>query len=63
MQKLRGTGTTFSTTGQAWKPFRFNPRLAAKIGRLHRLKRKGLTGHETKAQMRVLAEQAVRDRD
>jgi hypothetical protein len=53
MQKLRGSGSTFSTSGQRWLPFRLNPKLAARFARLHRLKRKGLLKPMTKDQQRA----------
>jgi hypothetical protein len=59
MQKLRGPGTTLSTSGQEWIPFRFNPRLAAKQGRLHRLQRNGLTPATDKLSLRDAAEHAA----
>jgi hypothetical protein len=59
MQKLKGSGTTFSTSGKHWQPFHFNPRLAAKKARLHRLKAAGLTPPTDKASMRQAGEQAV----
>lgn len=59
MDKLRGTGKTFSTSDQAWRPFRFNPKLANKMARLHRLKRKGLLPATDKASLRQAAEDAA----
>jgi hypothetical protein len=58
MDKLRGSGNTFSTSGQLWQPFHYNPRLAKQKQRLHRLKRKGLTLPADKASARKLIEQA-----
>lgn len=55
MQKLRGSGATFSTSGQDWKPFRFNPKIAARAAKLHRLKRKGLLPPIDKASLRAAA--------
>jgi hypothetical protein len=37
MDKLRGSGSTFSTSGKAWLPFRDNTALRRKKARLHRL--------------------------
>jgi len=63
MDKLRGSGNTFSTSGKGWRPFPGHNRyLAAQKARLHRLKRKGLTPKGGKAEMRKLCEQAVRER-
>lgn len=59
MQKLRGPGPTFSTSGKDWQPFRFNPRLAAKQNRLHRLQRKGLTPSTDKQSQRAAADLAA----
>jgi hypothetical protein len=59
MDRLRGTGSTFSTSGKAWKPFRHNPRLAAKQGRLHRLQRNGLTPSTDKTSLREAAAHAA----
>jgi hypothetical protein len=59
MQRLRGSGNTFSTSGQAFRPFHYNPKHAAKKARLHRLKAKGLTPATDKASLREAAEQAV----
>jgi hypothetical protein len=59
MNKLRGTGNTFSTSGKRWLPFGFDPAHAAKQARLHRLKRKGLTPPTDKASLRQAAEDAV----
>jgi hypothetical protein len=63
MQRLRGSGNTFSTSGKHWRPFHFNPRLAAKKARLHRLKANGLTPATDKASLREAGEQAVAERD
>lgn len=59
MQKLRGTGSTFSTSGKSWLPFHHNPMLAGKKARLHRLKRKGLTPATDKQSLREAADQAA----
>jgi hypothetical protein len=55
MQKLRGTGPTFSTSGKDWQPFRFNPKLAYRNARLHRLQQHGLTPFTDKQSMREAA--------
>lgn len=57
MQKLRGSGTTFSTSGKHWKPFRHNPKITRRNARLHRLKRKGLL--PIKAELAAMSEAAV----
>lgn len=59
MDKLRGTGTTFSTSGKRWLPFHHDPHRARKMARLHRLKAAGLTPPTDKASMRQAADQAV----
>jgi hypothetical protein len=59
MQKLRGTGLTFSTSGKQWLPFHYNPGLAAKKARLHKLKRKGLTPATDKTSLRAAATAAM----
>jgi hypothetical protein len=58
MDKLRGSGNTFSTSGRAWMPFQYSPSLAKQKQRLHRLKRKGLTPPADKAAARQLIEAA-----
>jgi hypothetical protein len=45
--------------GPAKRPFHFNPRLAKKMARLHRLKAKGLTPATDKASMREACDQAA----
>lgn len=60
MDRLRGTGTTFSTSGKRWFPFRGNPKLVARHARLHRLKRKGLTPPSDKASARAMCAEACR---
>jgi hypothetical protein len=57
MQKLRGSGNTFSTSGKHWRPFMLNPKVAKRNAKLHRLKRAGLT--PTKAELSAMCEQAV----
>lgn len=59
MQKLRGSGSTFSTSGKPWRPFRFNPKIAQRNARLHRLIRNGIIKPMTKAEQRAANEQAV----
>lgn len=59
MDRLRGSGSTFSTSGKSWVPFRGNPKIASHNGRLHRLKQAGLIKPLTKDDMRRQAEQAV----
>lgn len=44
---------------QRWRPFMTNPVVSRRNAKLHKLKRAGLTGHETKEQMRQLGEQAM----
>jgi hypothetical protein len=39
--------------------FRFNPRLAAKAAKRHRIKRAGLGHQGTKAQLRAIADKAA----
>jgi hypothetical protein len=59
MDKLRGSGNTFSTASKAWLPFRMNPAQGRKLARLHRLKRKGLTPATDKASLRQAAVDAA----
>ena len=59
MERLRGTGKTFSKSGEKWLPFHYNPTRAAKMARLHRLKRKGLTPSTDKASMRRACDEAI----
>jgi len=59
MDRLRGTGTTFSTSGKRWFPFRGNRKVAARNARLHRLRRKGLLPNLTKAEARALCDEAA----
>lgn len=63
MDKLRGTGNTFSTSGKAWHPFKPEAAKARKMARLHRLKRAGLLPASDKQSLRAAAEQAVAERD
>jgi len=62
MQHLRGTGSTFSTSDKAWLPFRDNPKIRKRNGRLRRLMRAGELQRMTKAQLRELGEAAIRQR-
>jgi hypothetical protein len=57
MDKLRGSGSTFSTSGKHWKPFQHNPKITRRNARLRRLQRKGLT--PTKAELAAMTEAAV----
>jgi len=59
MDKLRGSGNTFSTSGKRWLPFHYDPTLGAKKARLHRLKRKGLTPDGDKQSLRAAADLAA----
>jgi hypothetical protein len=61
MQKLKGSGNTFSTSGKRWMPFGYDPKHARKMARLHRLKAAGLTPATDKASLREAAQQAVAD--
>jgi hypothetical protein len=56
MQKLRGSGSTFSTSGKHWFPFRGNRKIAARNAKLHRLIKAGKLQPMTKQQMRELIE-------
>jgi hypothetical protein len=56
MQKLRGSGSTFSTSGKRWYPFRGNRKIAARNAKLHRLIKAGKLQPMTKQQMRELIE-------
>jgi hypothetical protein len=59
MQKLRGSGNTFSTSGRPWLPFRMNPKVGRQNAKRHRWMQKGLTGPMSKEQLQELADQAV----
>lgn len=61
MHKLRGSGSTFSTSGKPWRPFRYNPKVAVRNAKLHRLKNSGLLPDMSKEEMRALCDQAVHD--
>jgi len=59
MDNLRGTGSTFSTSGKPWFPYRGNPKAAKRNGRLHRLIRAGIVKPMSKDEMRAACDQAV----
>lgn len=59
MDKLRGNGTTFSTSGKRWFPFRGNLKAARRNGRLHRLIKAGVIEPMSKDDMRKACDQAV----
>lgn len=59
MDKLKGSGSTFSTSGKQWRPFRFNPKIAARNARLHRLIREGKLKPMSKVQMRKIADETT----
>lgn len=61
MQKLRGSGSTFSTSGKAWRPFIHNPRIAAQNAKRARIVANGHGGTASKSELRALADQAVRE--
>lgn len=63
MDKLRGTGSTFSTSGKRWLPFRFNPKVARRNGWLQNLIKAGKIAPMSKAEMRQAADEAVRCRN
>jgi hypothetical protein len=57
MQKLRGSGSTFSTSGKRWNPFRFDRTIAAQNAKRHRLVRAGIA--MTKAELQAEAQRAA----
>ena len=59
MDILKGSGSTFSTSGRKWKPFRYNPERAAAAARLHRLVRSGKAGALDKTSLRQQALTAI----
>lgn len=59
MHKLRGSGTTFSTSGKPWHPFAINAKVARRNARLHRVKAKGLLPATDKASLREAAAKAA----
>jgi hypothetical protein len=60
MDKQRGSGSTFSTPGKEWHPFKSEAAKARKMARLHRLKRAGLAPAGDKQSLRAAAEQAAK---
>ena len=62
MQRLRGSGNTFSTSGKPWLPFRYNPKIGRQRAKAMRIKRKGLALPEDKASLRAIANQISRPR-
>jgi hypothetical protein len=60
MQKLRGTGTTFSTSGKRWQPFMLNPKVAKRNAKLHRLLKSGKLKPMSKEEMRQACIAAVK---
>lgn len=52
MHKLRGGCTTFSTSGKQWLPFKYNPKIAQRNAKLHRMIRNGTIKHMTKDEQR-----------
>jgi hypothetical protein len=52
MDKLKGSGNTFSTSGKGWIPFRLNPKVAKRNAKLYRLKAKGMLPSTDKASLR-----------
>ena len=61
MQKLRGTGLTFSTSGKTWHPFKYSAARGRKAARLHRLIREGLLPEKPdKEAARAECEQAAK---
>jgi hypothetical protein len=59
MQKLRGSGSTFSTSDKRWYPFRGNRKVGAHNAKLRRLMQTGKIEPMTKQQMRELIEQST----
>lgn len=59
MDKLKGSGSTFSTSGKAWQPFRLNRRIAAKHAKGWRLRRKGFGLPSDKASLRAIANEVA----
>lgn len=55
MQKLRGSGNSFSTSGKRWWPFAYgnrNRKVSARNAKLHKLRRAGKLPVLTKDDMR-----------
>lgn len=63
MQKLKGSGSTFSTSGKHWKPFMLNPKVAKRNARLHRMIRNGIIEPMSKVDMRKAADAAIKRSD
>ena len=59
MQKLRGSGNTFSTSGKSWSPFRSNPIVGRRNARLRILMQKGIIRPANKAELRQAAQDAA----
>jgi len=59
MDKLKGSGNTFSTSGKHWRPFRSNPKIVKRNARLHRLIRAGIIKPMTKAELRAAAQELL----
>jgi hypothetical protein len=53
MDKLRGKGSAFSTSGKPWWPFRYNPKIAKRNARLGALIKAGIIKPMTKAEMQA----------
>jgi hypothetical protein len=60
MDKLKGSGSTFSTSGKRWKPFKLNPKVSKRNAKLHRMIRAGTLQPMTKDEMRKAADEAVK---
>lgn len=58
MDLLKGSGSTFSTSGKRWNPFRGNRRIGAQNAKRHRIVAAGLAGL-SKDDMRDLATKAA----
>ena len=58
---IRARRSVAKQTNNRYFPFHYNPELARKFARLHRLKAKGLTPAGDKASMRAMCDAAVRD--
>lgn len=56
MQKLRGSGNTFSTSGKRWFPYRGNPRVARSVAQRAAIKH---AFPADKASARALCAEAV----
>lgn len=60
MDKLRGSGTTFSTSGKPWSPFKGSLKVRRRNARLRRLIQAGKIKRMTKDEMRQANADAVR---